>query len=136
MSTDNGAMLLTTVSSPLLTFEHVTLQNVDEVKEDEDAVENSLDCLKRRSVPLSFCHVIHKGHVDESKEITARKFLAKLDLMTLSTIEEPSSYHDSVYYSRKYHDIDENDRGYIMFDDIANSRYVDSRYIYYYYYVI
>ena len=105
-----------------LTFDVVSQQIVDETSE-ETAGEDCEDILKMFR-PLTFCLVTNKCHVDEAKDIKARRFLASQDLMTLSASEDPSAYCDSMYYFRRYHDLDKcDDKGYIAFKDAAMSRY-------------
>jgi hypothetical protein len=65
---------------------------------------------------------MQKYAVLETKECTLRKYFEGKKVSHLNAIEHLTDYKATVD-SRKYHDVFEDDRGYIEFHDSAMNRY-------------
>lgn len=59
--------------------------------------------------------------ITESKEVIARRYIAKLELEPLTRKVEPQQYCGGMFYFRKYHD-DPIDNGYLEFKDVVKQR--------------
>lgn len=67
-------------------------------------------------------HSSWKHAVIESREDILRRYFCGKDVSGLNSRECISDYAHRIYYEKTSHDVDPNDRGYMVFDDSVMKR--------------